>query len=66
MSGLKQLTEQGTEGLGSYYQSFLLTGGRDKVIKLFVVQTGEHLHTFFGHDNWVRSLALQSLSSHYQ
>jgi WD40 repeat protein len=23
-----------------------------------VVQTGEHLHTFFGHDNWVRSLAL--------
>lgn len=40
MNALKQLTEKGSEGLGNYYQSFLLTGGRDKVIKLFVLQTG--------------------------
>ena len=60
MNALKQLTDQGTEGLSNYYQSFLLTGGRDKVIKLFIVQTGEHLYTFFGHDNWVRSLSLHS------
>lgn len=23
-----------------------------------MLHTGEHLHTFFGHDNWVRSLSL--------
>ena len=40
MNALKQLTEQGTEGLGNYYQSFIVTGGRDKVIKLFILQTG--------------------------
>lgn len=60
LNALKQLKEQGAEGLTSYYQSLLLTGGRDKVIKLFVLQTGEHLHTFFGHDNWVRSLSLHT------
>jgi len=40
MSALKQLSEQGAEGLGSYYQSFILSGGRDKVVKLFMLQTG--------------------------
>ena len=60
MNALKQLSEQGTEGLSNYYQPLLLTGGRDKLIKLFTLLTGEHLHTFFGHDNWVRCLSLHS------
>lgn len=25
-----------------------------------MTQTGEHLHTFSGHDNWVRCLSLHS------
>jgi len=44
--------------MGQYYQWFILTGSRDKLIKLFLGQTGEHLHSFIGHDNWVRSLSL--------
>ena len=58
INALKQLSEQGSEGLSNYYQPLLLTGGRDKLIKLFILNTGEHLHTFFGHDNWVRSLSM--------
>lgn len=58
MNALKELSEKGTQGLGTYFQTLLLTAGRDKVIKLFILQTGEHLHTFHGHDNWVRSLSL--------
>jgi len=46
--------------MANYFQTFLLTAGRDKLIKLFLTQTGEHLHTFYGHDNWVRSLSLHS------
>jgi WD40 repeat protein len=60
MNAIKKLSEQGAEGLNNYYQPLLLTGGRDKVIKLFTLLTGEHLHTFFGHDNWVRSLSLHA------
>lgn len=44
--------------MASYQQTFLLTGGRDKLIKLFICQTGELLATFFGHDNWVRSMVI--------
>jgi len=40
MNALKQLSEQGSEGVANYYQSFLLTGGRDKLIKLFLCQSG--------------------------
>lgn len=60
MNALKQLNEQGSNGMASYLQTFLFTAGRDKLIKLFILQTGEHLQTFFGHDNWVRSLSLHS------
>jgi platelet-activating factor acetylhydrolase IB subunit alpha len=60
MNALKQLSEQGTEGVSNYYQTFLLTGSRDKLIKLFILQTGEQLYTFTGHDNWVRGLALHA------
>jgi platelet-activating factor acetylhydrolase IB subunit alpha len=45
-------------GMTNYHQTFLFTGSRDKLIKLFICQTGELLHTFVGHDNWVRSLAI--------
>ena len=58
MNALKQLNEQGTNGMSNYYQSFIMTASRDKTIKLFTLQTGELLHTFMGHDNWVRCLSL--------
>ncbi|KAJ3360918.1 Positively regulates the activity of the minus-end directed microtubule motor protein dynein [Allomyces javanicus] len=35
---------------------YLVTGSRDKEIKLWDCQTGQCLYTFRGHDNWVRSL----------
>lgn len=60
MNALKQLKEEGSNGMANYYQSFILTGSRDKLIRLFLAQTGEQLHTFIGHDNWVRSLSLHS------
>lgn len=40
MNALKMLNEQGANGVNSYYQSFILTGSRDKLIKLFITQTG--------------------------
>lgn len=40
MNALKQLNEKGSEGMVSYFQVFLLTAGRDKLIKLFLAQTG--------------------------
>lgn len=46
--------------MSTYSQSFIFTASRDKLIKIFLTQTGEHLHTFFGHDNWVRSLVIHS------
>lgn len=58
LQALKQLNQEGKEGMGQYYQWFILTGSRDKLIKLFLGQTGEHLHSFIGHDNWVRSLSM--------
>lgn len=42
--------------MASYTQTFLFTGGRDKIIKLFICQTGQQLASFTGHDNWVRSI----------
>ena len=35
---------------------FLATGSRDKMIKVWSVDTGVCLFTFSGHDNWVRAL----------
>ena len=58
LNALKKLGEEGLNGMSSYQQTFLFTGGRDKLIKLFICQTGQHLATFVGHDNWVRSLAI--------
>jgi platelet-activating factor acetylhydrolase IB subunit alpha len=60
MNALKELNEKGANGISNYFQAFILSGGRDKLIKLFLSQTGELLHTFYGHDNWVRSLSLHS------
>lgn len=60
MNALKELNEKGANGISNYFQTFILSGGRDKLIKLFLCQTGELLHTFYGHDNWVRSLSLHS------
>ena len=40
MNALKQLSEQGNQGLTSYYQPLLVTGGRDKLLKLFLLTTG--------------------------
>lgn len=37
---------------------FILTASRDKLIRLYTANSGELLHTFVGHDNWVRGLAL--------
>lgn len=57
---MKKLGEEGMNGMNNYQQTFLFTASRDKLIKLFICMTGELLHTFIGHDNWVRSLAIHS------
>ena len=36
--------------------AFLMTGSRDKSIRLWDCQTGQPLRTFSGHDNWIRAL----------
>jgi platelet-activating factor acetylhydrolase IB subunit alpha len=36
---------------------FVVSASRDKTIKLWNAHTGELLHTFSGHDNWVRGIA---------
>jgi len=35
---------------------FVISGSRDKTIKLWDVSTGQCLFTLVGHDNWVRGL----------
>ena len=60
MNALKELSEKGANGMVNYFQTFLLTGSRDKLIKLFICQTGQLLFTFYGHDNWVRHLTMHS------
>ncbi len=58
INALKQLKEEGSNGINSYQQMFIITCSRDKLIRLFLAHSGEQLHTFVGHDNWVRSLAI--------
>jgi platelet-activating factor acetylhydrolase IB subunit alpha len=36
---------------------YIITGSRDKTIKLWDIN-GQLLHTFVGHDNWVRGLVV--------
>ncbi|KAL0946571.1 hypothetical protein HGRIS_012774 [Hohenbuehelia grisea] len=36
--------------------SFVVTGSRDKTIKLWDAQSGQMLRNFAGHDNWIRAL----------
>ncbi|KAF8576683.1 dynein regulator [Ramaria rubella] len=36
--------------------SFVVTGSRDKTVKLWDALTGQCLWTFVGHDNWIRAL----------
>lgn len=38
---------------------FLVSGSRDKLIKMWDVSTGVCLFTLIGHDNWVRGIAFQ-------
>ncbi|RKP10356.1 WD40-repeat-containing domain protein [Thamnocephalis sphaerospora] len=35
---------------------YVVTGSRDKVLKLWDTQSGQCVHTFVGHDNWVRGV----------
>ncbi|KAI9209317.1 putative platelet-activating factor acetylhydrolase ib alpha subunit, partial [Polychytrium aggregatum] len=37
---------------------YVITGSRDKSIKIWDVATGQCLHTLVGHDNWVRGLSM--------
>ncbi|KIY50774.1 dynein regulator [Fistulina hepatica ATCC 64428] len=36
--------------------AYVVTGGRDRMIKLWDTQSGQMLRNFAGHDNWVRAL----------
>ena len=58
INALKQLETEGTNGISHYQQPFLFTGSRDKTIRLYLMNTGEEMGKFIGHDNWVRSIAL--------
>ena len=58
IKALQQLEKDGANGISSYQQTFILTSSRDKLIRLFTAVSGELLHTFVGHDNWVRGIAL--------
>ncbi|ORY92032.1 dynein regulator [Syncephalastrum racemosum] len=37
---------------------YVITGSRDKTIKLWDANSGQMLHTLHGHDNWVRGLVV--------
>jgi platelet-activating factor acetylhydrolase IB subunit alpha len=47
-----EVKKTGQEVPGQY----VVTGCRDKLIKLWDTQSGQCVHTFVGHDNWVRDL----------
>ncbi|KAI8871855.1 dynein regulator [Ramicandelaber brevisporus] len=42
--------------LGNHPGQYVISGSRDKVIKLWETASGRCLHTFTGHDNWVRQI----------
>ncbi|KCV72736.1 hypothetical protein H696_00315 [Fonticula alba] len=53
-------TDTTAEGDGPAVQEslhYVATGSRDRTIKLWDTRTGQCVHTFNGHDNWVRALA---------
>lgn len=64
LNALKQLEKEGLNGMNNYQQSFILTSSRDKLIRLFTMQ-GELLHTFIGHDNWVKGLAMHPTGKYF-
>jgi len=43
---------------------YALSGGRDKSVRLWDLTTLQCLHTFVGHDNWVRSVCFHSSGKH--
>ena len=56
LESLKQ-AENGVQALAPQ-RLFLVSASRDKSIRLWNCSNGETLHTFMGHDTWVRSLAV--------
>lgn len=40
LNALKQLEKDGINGIGNYQQTFIITSSRDKLIRLFTLQTG--------------------------
>ncbi|KAJ1966829.1 Lissencephaly-1 [Dimargaris xerosporica] len=50
---LAQTNGTGSEGSSGHYA---ISGSRDKTMKLWDITTGQLLHTYTGHDNWVREI----------
>jgi platelet-activating factor acetylhydrolase IB subunit alpha len=48
------------EGEPSKHLGSLVSGARDKSVKLWDLQTQQCIHSFMGHDNWVRSTVFHS------
>ncbi|KAJ3343043.1 protein with putative role during mitosis [Gonapodya sp. JEL0774] len=49
-------TDQPAIDVSAPAAQFVVSGSRDKTIKLWDVMTMQCVHTFIGHDNWVRGL----------
>jgi platelet-activating factor acetylhydrolase IB subunit alpha len=44
---------------------YIISGSRDKTMKLWDSTTMQCVHTFIGHDNWVRGISFTNTGKHF-
>lgn len=60
----QMISETNTNGADNTPNRYIATASRDKSIKLWDTTTHQCVHTFSGHDNWVKSIMFHPAGTH--